>query len=144
MKIKVKMNSASQIIKRLGVDAQGKATIFLRDEVARHCDKYVPFKNGKLKNNISFPNSHSIKYNSPYARIHYHGKIMVDPKYKVGGFFDGKRWYSRTKVTKIISDRDFSYRGAPKRGSKWDKRMWNDKGKSICKDIEKFIKNGGK
>lgn len=36
------------------------------------------------------------------------------------------------------------YQGAPKRGAEWDKRMMNDRGKEVCKDIENFIKNGGK
>jgi len=36
------------------------------------------------------------------------------------------------------------YQGAPKRGKEWDKRMMNDRGKEVCKDVEEFIKKGGK
>jgi hypothetical protein len=36
------------------------------------------------------------------------------------------------------------YQGAPKRGPEWDKRMINDRGKEVCKDVENFIKSGGK
>lgn len=45
---------------------------------------------------------------------------------------------------KKVTNKNLKYSGAPKRGAKWDKRMWNDKGKQICKTLEKFIKSGGK
>ena len=36
------------------------------------------------------------------------------------------------------------YQGAPKRGPQWDKRMMNDRGQEVCKDVENFIRRGGK
>ena len=108
------------------MDENGTVIKKLRDEVERHSDFYVPFLKGPLKNNKSYPNNHSIKYNSPYARYQYYGKVMVG------------------SPPKKVTNKNLKYSGAPKRGAKWDKRMWNDKGKQICKTLEKFIKNGGK
>lgn len=125
-KISIKMNSANQIIKNHGLDENGFVTKFLRDEVERLSDPYVPMLNGGLKNNKSYPNNHSIKYNSPYARYQYYGKVMVG------------------KPPKQVTDKDLQYSGAPKRGMEWDKRMMNDRRKEVCKDVENFIKNGGK
>lgn len=52
---------------------------------------------------------------------------------------------SRPKgVKRTISGASLKYQGAPKRGPEWDKRMMNDKRKEVCKDVENFIKNGGK
>lgn len=98
----------------------------MRDEVERLSDPYVPMQSGSLKNNKSYPNNHSIKYNSIYARYQYYGKVMVG------------------SPPKKVTNKNLKYNGAPKRGAKWDQRMLNDKKQQICKDVEKFIKNGGK
>ncbi len=47
-------------------------------------------------------------------------------------------------IKRNISSQSFKYQGAPKRGAEWDKRMMNDRKRDVCKDVENFIKNGGK
>lgn len=47
-------------------------------------------------------------------------------------------------VKRSIFNMNLKYQGAPKRGAEWEKRMMNDRGKEVCKDVEKFIQNGGK
>lgn len=125
-KVSIKMNSANKIIKDHGLDKDGVATKHLRDEVERLSNPYIPMKSHYLKDDsVSFPNNHSIKYNTPYARYQYYGKVMVG------------------SPPKKVTNTDLKYNGAPKRGAHWDKRMWNDKGKDICKNVERFIRNGG-
>lgn len=124
-KLKIKINSVDQILKRHGLQQDGAVNLFLRNEVERYSDPYIPFRKSALKNNKSHPNNHSIKYNSPYSRYQYHGKVMVG------------------KAPKKVTNKNLKYSGAPKRGAKWDKRMWNDRGKEICKNIKNFIKKGG-
>lgn len=131
LKIKVKMNSASKIIKEHGLDDNGAATKFLRDTVYRLYELYVPRDGGNLYRQVTYPNNHSIKHNVPYARYHYKGKKAVGASRPKG-------------VKRTISNEDMSYQGAPKRGPEWDKRMMNDRGKEVCKDVENFINNGGK
>lgn len=109
----------------------GSVTKFLRDTVDRFCDQYVPMQTGILKNTKTYPNNHSIKYTSPYAHYHYKGKKAIGSSRPKG-------------VKRTISNEDMKYQGAPKRGSEWEKRMMNDKRKEVCKDVENFIKNGGK
>ena len=67
-KVTIKLNPINQILKRHGLQQDGEVNIFLRNEVERYSDSYIPFLKSTLKNNKSHPNSHSIKYNSPYAR----------------------------------------------------------------------------
>lgn len=77
MKITVKMKPANTIIKRLGLQENGKATKYLRDEVERLSDPYVPMRSGILKNTKTHPSNHEIKYVMPYAHYMYMGKKAV-------------------------------------------------------------------
>lgn len=129
--IKVKMKSANQIIKDHGLDENGRVTEFLRDTVYRLYEPYVPRDNGNLYRQVTYPNNHSIKHTVPYAHYMYKGKIATGASTPKG-------------IKRKISNKPIQYQGAPKRGPEWEKRMMNDKGKEVCKDVEKFIKRGGK
>lgn len=90
---------------------------------------------GILKNTKTYPNNHSIKYTSPYAHYMYKGKSMVAP--------NGSSWATKGQ-RKHYTGKLLKYQGAPKRGAEWDKRMMNDRKKDVIKDVENFIKSGGK
>lgn len=109
----------------------GSVTKFLRDTVDRFCDQYVPMQTGTLKNTKTYPSNHSIKYTSPYAHYMYKGKVATGSSRPKG-------------VKRKISNASLKYQGAPKRGAEWEKRMMNDRRKDVGKDVENFIKNGGK
>lgn len=128
---KFKLNSASQIESRLKINKDGSAQEFLRDEFDRFMDPYIPMQSGPLKNTKTYPTKHSIKYTSPYAHYHYIGKKAVGASKPKG-------------VKRSISGVSMKYSGAPKRGPQWDKRMYANKKNDILKDLERFIKNGGK
>jgi len=52
---------------------------------------------------------------------------------------------SRPKgVKRKISNKPLQYHGDQKSGPEWDKRMMNDRRQEVCKDVENFIKRGGK
>ena len=78
-----------------------------------------------------YPNNHSIKHIVPYAHYMHKAKKAVGASKPKG-------------VKRTISNMTLNYQGAPKRGAEWEKRMMNDRGKEVCKDVENFIKNGGK
>lgn len=115
----------------IGLDENGSVTAFLRGTVDRFCDPYIPFLSGGLKNLKTYPNNHSIKYISPYAHYHYKGKKAVGASRPDG-------------VKRRISGQGMNYNGAPKRGPEWDKRMMNDRKQDVCRDVERFIRGGGK
>lgn len=129
--MKLKLNSTNKIIKDHGLNENGGVTRFLRDDVDRLCDPYIPMASGTLKNTKTYPSNHEIRYTSPYAHYMYKGKKAVGPSRPKG-------------VKRAISNMPLKYQGAPKRGAEWDKRMMNDRKKDIIKDVENFIKNGGK
>jgi len=128
---KIKINSTNKILKDHGLEKDGRVNAFLRDEVDRLCDPYVPMQSGNLKRLKTYPSNHEIKYISNYAHYVYKGKKAVGPSRPKG-------------VKRTISNQPLKYNGAPKRGAEWDKRMMRDKGKQVAKDVERFIKNGGK
>lgn len=126
---KIRIDSAGKIEKRLGIDTNGKAMVFFRDEVARLCDPYVPMNTGTLKNTKTYPNSHSIKYVQPYAHYMYKGKVAMGSSKPAG-------------IKRTISNKPIKYQGAPKRGAKWDKRMMSDNKDKVVKDVQNYIKRG--
>lgn len=103
----------------------------MRDTVDRFMDPYIPMSTGTLKNTKTYPNNHSIKYVSPYAHYMYKGKVAVGASKPKG-------------VKRTISNKPLRYQGAPKRGAEWDKRMMNDRKKDLIRDVENYIKQGGK
>lgn len=129
--VKVNMKSATTIIKEHGLDNDGRVTRYLRDTVDRLCDPYVPMDRGTLKNNKTYPNNHSIKYVEPYAHYMYKGKVAVGPSKPKG-------------VKRSISSAPLKYQGAPKRGAEWDKRMMNERKQEVIRDVENYIRSGGK
>lgn len=129
--MKLKLNSFNQIIKDHGLNENGGVTRFLRDDVDRLSDPYIPMESGILKNTKTYPSNHKIRYTSPYSHYMYKGKKAVGPSRPKG-------------VKRTISNMPLKYQGAPKRGAEWEKRMMNDRKKDIIKDVENYIKNGGK
>ena len=134
MIINTTLNRSNIIAERLGIDDEGKATRFLRDEIDRLSDPYIPMNSGALKNTKTYPDNHSIKYTSPYAQYMYYGILMLSTS--------GSSW-AKMGEKKHVTEIPLNYQGVPKRGAKWDKRMWSDKGQSITKDLENFIRQGG-
>lgn len=132
--ITFKLNNKNQITKEHGLDENGKATEFLRNEVDRFCDPYVPMDSGILKNTKTYPNKHTIKYTSPYAHYMYKGQLMLSPTGST---------YAKKGEKKHYVGKSLKYQGAPKRGAEWEKRMLNDRRKDIVRDLQNFIKNGG-
>lgn len=133
----LKMNSTNKIIKDHELDENGRVTEFFRNTIDRFCDPYVPWSGNSsgMKALKTYPNSHSIKYVSPYAHYMYKGELMVAPS--------GSSW-ARKGEKKHYTGKSLKFQGAPKRGPEWDKRMMNDRRKDVIKDVEKFIKRGGK
>jgi hypothetical protein len=140
--IKVDVAGAEQILKNHGLEKAGPVQQFLTSEIMRLSDPYVPFRSGPLKNSAQpTPEWDGIIYNTPYARYHWFGKLMVDPITRKGAFYDPRsgRFWSRPNTPKVLTDRDMKYTGAPLRGPRWVERCWIDNKDSIIKAVEAYI-----
>lgn len=139
------LNSIEEMLLDLNLEENGLAQQFFTNEVWKLSDDYVPFENGLLKTNVIVkPNC--LIYNSPYARYHWYGNLMVDPDYLKGALFSPNYgFWSRPGVPKILDPDGRSidnWNGL--RGPYWTSRMWADRHKEIELAVQKFIERGGK
>lgn len=141
MNVQVHIDDAGKMLRKRGLEPNGRVQKIFTMECARAMDPYVPFRQGILKN-TRIIGIDSVTYNTPYARNMYYGKVMVDPKTGAAGFLTAEGWRSRSGVRKVVSNREYQYHGAPMRGKLWDKRMWADKKTVIIDNVAKAA--GGK
>lgn len=83
-KVKVKINSINKILKDHGLNQDGRAVKFLRDDADRLMNPYIPMDNGMLRRNKTYPSNHEIKYISSYSKVQYYGKLMLTKMVQVG------------------------------------------------------------
>ena len=108
--VKVKINSTNKILKDHGLDQDGRAIRFLRDDADRLMNPYIPMDNGILRRNKSYPSNHEIKYISPYAKYQYYRKLMLAK--------NGSSWAKKGEK-KVLTSRNLKYHTSGT-GPKWD------------------------
>lgn len=131
--VKVKMNSVNKIIKDHGLDSNGRATRFLRDEADRLMNQFIPMDNGMLRRNKTYPNASTIKYASPYAHYQYTGKLMLT---KSGSS------YAKKGEKKFYTSKKLKYHTSGT-GDHWDKLMLQRHRNDLTKDVQNYINSGG-
>lgn len=131
--VKVKINSTNKILKDHGLDQDGRAIRFLRDDADRLMNPYIPMDNGILRRNKSYPSNHEIKYISPYAKYQYYGKLMLAK--------NGSSWAKKGEK-KVLTSRNLKYHTSGT-GPKWNELMMQRNKNTLIKDVENFIKIGG-
>lgn len=129
---KLKMNSTSKILKDHGVDKDGRVIKFARDTVERLSNPYIPFQGGGLRRLKTYPSNHEIKYISPYAKYHYHGKLMLAK--------NGSSW-AKYGEKKVSTSKNLKYHTSGT-GPKWDRLMLQHRKNDLEKDIQNYIKGG--
>lgn len=130
--IKVKINSTNKILKDHGLEQDGRAIRFLRDEADRLMNPYIPMDNGMLRRNKTYPSNHEIKYISPYAKYQYYGKLMLAK--------NGSSWAKKGEK-KVETSRNLKYHTSGT-GPKWDKLMMQRRKNDLIKwrfNIIKYI-----
>ena len=133
IKIKVKINKTSQILKDHGLDKNGAVISHIRDEADRLMMPYIPGgSGGQLARLKTYPKANQIKYISPYAHYQYTGKLMLAK--------NGSSWAKKGEK-KFYSGRSLKYRTSGT-GAHWDKLMMQRRGNELVKDVENFIKSG--
>ena len=140
--VKLDVSNVEKILKSHGLEKGGRVQEFFTSEVMRMSDPYVPYGSGPLKNTARMADTKDgIVYIQPYSRVHWYGKLMVDPVSKKGAFFNPEYgFWSRPHVKKELSDHDMQYQGAPLRGSKWVERSWIDNKDDIIRATEEYAR----
>lgn len=117
-----KMKPTSEIILRLGLNSNGPVENFFVSTCARHMDKYVPYKEGNLSSYYIIGNK--IVYDQEYAKYQYYGMRR-----------DGSR---------VINPDNRDRSKHPLATSYWDKKMVTAEMQDVEKEVQDFIKHGGK
>ena len=144
--VDVKFSGADAIMKQMGLGAGGRVQKFFSSEVMRMSEPYLPFKAGALQASARLTEKgDGIIYDTPYARYHWYGKLMVDPITKKGAFYNPQtgRFWSRPNTPKELTNKDLVYRGAPMRGPRWVERAWIDHGDEIIKAVQDYAGGEG-
>ena len=131
--VKVKMNSTNKILKDHGLNKNGKAIRFIRDDSDRLMNPFIPMDNGMLRRNKTYPSNHEIKYISPSAKYQYYGKLMLAK--------NGSAW-TKLGEKKVLTSKKLKYHTSGT-GAKWDKLMMQRRKNDLAKDVENYIKSGG-
>ena len=142
--IKVNMVPVQKILDGLGVTARGDVQRFHTANVRRRIQKYMPYRSGaaiKLMIVQSPVDDPFIHVDAPFARMLYHGKVMVDPKTKAAGFLTENGWRSRKNVKKVVSSRDIAYDKTknPQAGPLWDRRLVAAGGAAMQQDLQNYV-----
>ena len=116
----VRIKPTSTIIRRLGLEPNGKVQKFFTNTCAKHMDKYVPFEEGNLAD--YYIEGNYIVYHQPYAEYQYYGQ-RKDGSHKINP-----------------DNRDRSKH--PLATSYWDKKMVTAEMIDIEKEVQELIDRG--
>lgn len=111
----VKIQPTSVIHAHLGIEPNGQVQKFFQSTCYKHMDKYVPMRNGNLRNNVDLSDSTKIIYQSPYARYQYYG-MREDGSHKVVNY--------TTAGT----------------GPYWDRRMVSAEMQDVVQEVQDYIR----
>jgi hypothetical protein len=129
MNVKINLDTANQMLAKRGLIPTGQAQKFFTMTCAKEMDPYVPMQQGTLKN-TRIIGQDTVKYNTPYAKFQFHGKVMIAPS--------GSTW-ARKGERKEATIMNLTYHGAPKRGFYWERRMWADKKVKVLRQVAAYV-----
>ncbi len=140
--VKIDVSDAATMLKNHGLNPGGRVQEFFTSEIMRKADPYVPFLAGALRDSAHMSEDKcAIIYDTPYARYHWCGKLMVDPVTGKGAFYSPTYgFWSRRHVDKVLTNKDLNYNGAPLRGPRWVERCWINEKENIIKSTEAFMR----
>lgn len=144
--VDITFNGVLAVMQGKGLGEGGKVQRFFSSEVMRTSNPYLPFKAGALQAFARLTDQgDGIIYDTPYARYHWYGKLMVDPITKKGAFYNPRtgRFWSRPNTPKELTNKDLQYKGAPMRGPRWVERAWIDHSDEIIKAVQAYARGEG-
>lgn len=148
MKTTVKLEPTRKILRNLGLDQRGAVQKFWTSTVLRRIQKYMPYRTGetiKLTVAQTDINKPEIVTDTPYARMLYYGKVMVDPKTGKAGFLTENGWMSRKGVKKVPPGRNIEYTKTKNQqaGPYWDRRLKAAEMQSMEQELQSYIDRRG-
>lgn len=154
MKLHVEIKDADTIIRNHGLQEGGPVQKLVDSKSMKYMSPYMPRRQaGELEHMMFMATvigSGRIDIPGPYAHYLHEGVVYVDPKYNCAGWISNTpgpyygQWFSRKGITKVPTDRELQYTGAPMRGKKWFDRMKADHKDDILQAAQAMINRGGR
>ncbi len=148
MRIKVILKSnipgVQVLIRKKGLDENGAVQLMHTNNVNRRIGKYMQHLTGAMETKLKIVHSPTeIVVLGPYARMHYHGKVMIDPKINAAGFMTTEGWRSRRGSVKVATERNMrpTQTFNTNAGPYWDRRLVAAEGDAMKEDIIRYVKN---
>ena len=142
MKIKVKMNPVSKILKDHGVTPDGDVQKFLTLTINRRIGRYMPHVTGALETKQKYIASPtSIEVVGPQVKYLYFGNRMVNAKTGKGPGYIPNVGYRYRKGTKLVpSSKPLTYTKTfnPNAGPYWDRRLMAAEKDDIAKEVTDY------
>ena len=145
IKVKLKINSVPQTIRRLGLDASGDVQRFHTNKVLKRIKRYMPFVSGSLykltvaQTDINKP---IIVTAAPQAQYLFMGKKMVNAKTGKGpALIPGVGFrYKRGTILKPTNiPLNYTKTKNPQAGSHWDRALVANEGKVLVSELQQYI-----
>ena len=132
-----------QILDKYGLDG-GRTQKVIDSAFVGYLEPYVPMdENHQMVTSLlsNKPGKGEIDINVHHAHYQYEGIKYIDPKYKIGAFYDKNsgRYWSRHGIKKIPSGQKLNYHGGALRGDHFVERMLADHFKDILNAGQKEI-----
>lgn len=153
MKLKFEIKDKDFILKNHGLQEGGPVQKLVDQECIKRMEPYTPQLNGKLIDAATLGTvigSGEIHQETPYAHYLYEGIVYEDPVLHCAGWISNTpgpyygQWFSRKEITKVPTNREIQYIGAPMRGKKWFDRMKADHKDDILQAAQAMINRGGR
>lgn len=145
IRVKLKINSIPQTIRRLGLDASGDVQRFHTNNVLRRIKKYMPYISGSLykmtvaQTDISKP---LIVTEAPQAGYLFIGKKMVNAKTGKGPALIpgvGFRYKRGTILMPTNIPLNYTKTKNSHAGPRWDRTLVAREGKAMVADVQKYV-----
>ena len=116
MKVVASLDGVGTMLRKRGLEPNGRVQKLFTSEVYRLSEPYTPFQQGILAHGATVADDHII-YNTPYAHYQWLGEVMAG------------------RAPKHYTGKAIQHHGAPRRGKQWTIRMWRDKKNAILDTI---------
>lgn len=145
MRVKMKLPSASKLIRDKGLAKDGAVQMFHTQNVLKRLKRFMPFLTGMTyktavaQTDIRKP---EIVIDTPGARYAYEGKKMVNAKTGKGpGVIPGVGPRYRKGTILTVTDEDLVYTKTknPLAGPHYDKTLVAQEGPAMVADLQRFI-----
>ena len=141
--IKAFLPKQDKIIKKLGLDANGRIQQVIDSSFIHYMRLKMPEDTGMMISQVKNPKGGLVTVETPYAHYMNEGILYVNPEHNSPGFpiyEDGVLvGYKGYKGKRVPSGKPLNYHGGPDRGAHFVERTASENFKDIVKEAQEVL-----